>query len=162
MKEEDLLFYLQEEQRNTQLQQIISCNQYTQKFGLQLSAEEATQLVEARKDSLKMQERVEFGQGILTQLIYAFCDSPYIYQDNYVDTMEALQDIFYLYKNESLDELTDQELITYMKEAFDGSCQGSLEHLEDTALEGFARKIRRGGYLDTVYIEDEGGDDSGL
>lgn len=157
-----MFLYLLNEQKNSQLQQIITCNEYTQKFGLQLSQKEALQLVEARKTSLKEQERVEFGSGILPELIYAFCDSPYIYQDNYVDTMEALQDIFYLYKNESMDELTDHELIAYMKEAFDGNCQGSLEHLEDTALEGFARKLRRDGFFDVFHTADEGGGDDEL
>ena len=32
-------------------------------------------------------------------------------QENYADTLMRLQDIFYLYKNESLDELTDDELL---------------------------------------------------
>ena len=54
-----------------------------------------------------------------------------------------LQESFYLYKNESLDELTDDELLEFMKEAFDGRCQGSLEYLEETVLEEFARNIRR-------------------
>lgn len=112
-------------------------------------------LMEARKNSLKEQERIEFGEGILTKLIYSFCDSPYIYQDNYVDTMESLQDIFYLYKNESLDELTDDELIDYMKDKFEGECQGSLEHLEDTCLEKFARSIRKGTYSFMGEYEDD-------
>ena len=33
-----------------------------------------------------------------------------------------------------------------MKEAFDGQCQGSLEYLEETVLEEFARNIRIEGY----------------
>lgn len=138
-----------------QLQKVIECNQYTKKFGVSLTEQDAIMLMEARKNSLKEQERIEFGEGILTKLIYSFCDSPYIYQDNYVDTMESLQDIFYLYKNESLDELTDDELIDYMKDKFEGECQGSLEHLEDTCLEKFARSIRKGTYSFMGEYEDD-------
>lgn len=140
-----------------QMQKVIACNKYTQKFGLQLTEQEALVLVEERKRSLKEEERIEFGEGILPKLIFAFCDSPYIYQDNYVDTIATLQDIFYLYKNESLDELSDDELITYMKEAFEGECEGSLEHLEDTSLEAFAREIREKtpGFLGKYEEEDE-------
>lgn len=127
-----------------QIERIMACNQYTQTFGLTLTKEDTQILVKDRKDSLKEHQRVEFGEGILPKLIFTFCDSPYIYQENYVDTIGRLQDIFYLYKNESLDELTDDELIDYMKKAFEGECQGSLEYLEDTALDRFARKIRRG------------------
>lgn len=140
-----------------QMQKVIACNQFTQKFGLQLTEQEALVLVEERKRSLKEEERIEFGEGILPKLIFAFCDSPYIYQDNYVNTIATLQDIFYLYKNESLDELSDDELITYMKEAFEGECEGSLEHLEDTSLEAFAREIREKthGFLGKYEEEDE-------
>lgn len=128
-----------------QLQKVIEMNEKTQRFGLVLSEAEAKMLVESRNDNLRKQQRVEFGEGVLPKLIFAFCDSPYIYQGNYADTMMRLQEIFYLYKNESMDELTDDELIQLMKETFDGECEGDLEYLEDTALEEFARSIRREG-----------------
>ena len=99
-------------------------------------------LMEERRECLAEQRRVEFGTGVLDKIIFAFCDSDYIYQGNYVETIAALQNIFYLYKNESMDELTDDELITIMRNAFDKECQGSLEYLQETYLEQFARKIR--------------------
>lgn len=138
-----------------QLERIRKANDYTKKFGLSLTEEEGALLLRERKEVLRNQERVEFGEGILPKLIYAFCDSPYIYQDNYVETMGRLQDIFYFYKNESLDEYTDDELIDFMKEQFDGSCQGSLDYLEDTRLEIFARRARFGQGL--YEEEDEEG-----
>lgn len=141
---------------DAQLQKIENCNQYTEKFGLQLSSQDVMTLMKDRVEVLSEQHRVEFQGGILDKLIFAFCDSAYIYQDNYVETIGKLQEIFYLYKNESLDELTDDELIDYMKEQFENECQGSLEHLEDTALEKFARRIREGtvSFIGT-YQEDE-------
>lgn len=134
--------WLQLMTEQTQLAKVLKTNAYTEKFGLVLSEDEAELLVTDRRDSLQEQRRVEFGEGILPKLIFTFCDSPYIYQDNYVDTIGSLQDIFYLYKNESLDEVTDDELLEFMKEQFDGLCEGDLEQLEGTALEQFARDIR--------------------
>ena len=140
----------------TSLQTIQELNSYTQKFGVTLSEEESLLLLEARKNTLKAQERIEFSEGILPKLIFAFCDSPYIYQDNYADTLERLQEIFYLYKNECLDELSDDELIEQMKIDFDGICEGSLDYLEDTCLESFAREIREGTRkFIGLYAEDE-------
>lgn len=139
-----------------QLARVKEANGYTSKFGLSLTDEEASLLLRERKDVLKNQERVEFGEGILPKLIYAFCDSPYIYQDNYVETLGRLQDIFYFYKNESLDEITDDELIDFMKTGFDGPCQGSLDHLENTGLEALARRTRFGlGLYEDEEEEDE-------
>lgn len=138
-----------------QLEKIQACNEYTQKFGLTLSKEDALVLVKDRKESLKEQQRVEFGDSILPKIIFTFCDSPYIYQENYVDSIGKLQEIFYLFKNESLDEVTDDELLDYMKDAFENRCQGSLEYLEDTILERFARNIRRGSHQFMGRIQQE-------
>ena len=128
-----------------QVARVLDVNERTAKFGLVITEEDAKQLVEERKNSLVEKQRIEFGEGILPKLIDTFCDSPYIYQDNYVDTIGRLQDIFYEYKNESMDALTDDELLEKMREAFNGECQGSTDYLEETILEELARNIRVGG-----------------
>lgn len=150
------IFEIMQMTEKGELQKILACNTYTQKFGLQMTPQDTTLLLKERRDKLKEQERVEFGGGILDKLIFAFCDSPYIYQDNYVDTIGRLQEIFYLYKNESMDELTDDELIEFMQKSFNGPCQGSCEYLEDTMLEKLARTIRGSshGFIG-IYEEDE-------
>ncbi len=135
--------------RQLQLKKVMECNDFTNQFGLQITKQEALELIQAKQEALKEQQRVEFGEGILPKLIYAFCDSPFIDQDNYVETLTSLQDIFYLYKNESLDEWSDDELIEYMKHYFDGKCMGSLEYLEETVLQNLSREIRYGIRRDT-------------
>lgn len=126
-----------------QVNALMKTNQVTNRFGLALSEEETRLLIGQKQDVLRQQQRVEFGGGVLEKLIFAFCDSNYIRQDDYAGTLGRLLEIFYLYKNESLDELTDDELIDYMRQAFEGECYGSLEYLEETCLEDFVRKIRR-------------------
>ena len=84
----------------------------TETFGLSLTEQEAQELVVCRNESLKKYRRVEFGNGILDKLIFTFCDSQYINQENYKETMEKLQDIFYCFKNEAEDQLTDDELLS--------------------------------------------------
>lgn len=144
MDEKNFWELLNQSQNQTALEQIKSCNEYTKKFGIVITGEDALSFLEERKYTLKEQERVEFGQGILSKLLFTFCDSPYLYQDNYVEYITRLQEIFYLYKNESLDDVSDDELLEIMKENFDGICQGSLDYLEETCLEAFAREIRKG------------------
>ncbi|MBU5331512.1 DUF6323 family protein [Anaerocolumna aminovalerica] len=142
--EKDFFEMIVKQKQKEELDNVMLCNSSTEKFGVRLTEQDALQLLKSRISNLREQERIEFGEGILPKLIVAFCDSPYIYQDNYVPALEALQEIFYEYKNETLDELTDDELIEFMKEHFDGDCQGSIEYLEDTCLEKLARKIRYG------------------
>lgn len=123
---------------------LLKTNAFTQKYGLKLSEADTRLLAAERRNSLKQERRVEFGEGILSKLVYAFCDSAYISQDTYVDTLARLQEIFYLYKNEMMEEVTDDELITFMKEQFESICAGDLDYLEGTCLDIFAQAIRAG------------------
>jgi len=134
-----------------QVQAVARMNQRTEKFGLVLTEEEAQQLVSLRRANLQEQQRVEFGEGILPKLIDRFCDSPYIDRNNYAHMIARLQEIFYLYKNEMLDEITDDELLEFMREQFDTVCFGDLDYLEETCLDIFAQAIRAGyrGYQET-------------
>ena len=94
-----------------ELKRVLECNQETSKYGLSLTEEEARELMACRKETLRESRRVEFAAGILPELIKEFCDSQFIQSGEYVDTLARLQEIFYLYKNESMDELTDGELL---------------------------------------------------
>lgn len=131
-------------QQKNQLEKVIETNKTTEQFGLVLSEQDAKMILEERKDTLQKQKRVEFGEGIVPKIIYEFCDSNYIDQNNYVDTIIRLQEIFYLYKNEMQDEITDDELLHLMKEQFELICFGDLDYLEGTCLANFAQAIRAG------------------
>ncbi|MBD5460192.1 MAG: hypothetical protein HDR26_04515 [Lachnospiraceae bacterium] len=147
--EKDWMILLQQQ---NQLAKVIETNHYTEKFGLVLSEQDAQLLLKERVTSLQEQKRVEFGEGILPKIIYEFCDSSYIDQNNYVDTLIQLQDIFYLYKNEMLDEISDDELLHFMKEQFEEVCFGDLDYLSGTCLNIFAQAIRAGygGYQSSL------------
>jgi len=132
------------------MHELQECNQFTEKFGLTLSKEQIQRLVNERFDALKENGRIEFGEGVLKKLVYAFCSSPYLYQFDYEDTIAVLQEIFYYFKNESDDRLSDDELIAFMRETFDGKAQGSMEYLAETSLEELCRNARYG------YQPDEG------
>ncbi len=130
------------------VQEILGCNDLSSKFGLILTGKEATELVQTRTESLRANGRIEFGGGVIEKIIYEFVDSPYINKENYVVTLNELLEIFYYYKNETLDTISDDDLIHYMKKSFNGICQGSLDILSDRELYKFARKIR-------LFEEDE-------
>jgi hypothetical protein len=142
--------------------EIIKCNEFTVEYGLKLSEEDTKSLVETRSEALSKNGRIEFGGGIVNKIIVEFCDSPYISQYNYISTINELLEIFYYYKNETLDFISDDELIYIMKEFFDNSCQGSLELLQDRELYKVAHNIKYGvaDYLNIFgNVEDEGDED---
>lgn len=124
--------------------EVAAYNCISERFGLTLSAQEAGALVAAKNESLKKHRRVEFGRGILEKLIFTFCDSQYISQDDYAETLMRLADIFYDFKNESQDKLTDEELLNFMKEQFETICEGDTDYLASTCLANFVSAVRMG------------------
>ena len=119
--------------------EIMESNGVSSRFGLTLTEVQAAALVKTRSESLQDSGRIEFGSGIISKLIYAFCDSPYINAASYESTLHELIGLFYYYKNETRDVIGDDELIAYMKKSFDGVCCGSLELLSGRELDRLAR-----------------------
>lgn len=122
---------------------ILKYNELSREFGLTLTQKEALMLIGVRAEELKYHGRIEFGEGIFGKLIDAFCDSPYITQQSYFETLCALTEIFYYYKNETEEFLSDDELIGYMKKYFNGSCKGSTELLSTREMDELARNLKR-------------------
>jgi hypothetical protein len=147
--------------------EVIKCNDYTVRFGLMLTLAQALELVETRSIALRDNGRIEFGGGVIDKIIREFCSSPYIYMHNYTQTIHELLEIFYYYKNETLDLVSDDDLIKHMKTAFDGVCQGSLDLLSGRELDRLARNLRSGyhynhsedDYSGVDYSGDEEGED---
>lgn len=137
---------------------VLACNEKTAAYGLSLTVEQAAALVSVRSDTLRKTGRIEFGGGILNQLIMAFCDSPYISQENYEATLYELVDLFYNLKNETADRVGDNDLIEIMKKEFNGECCGSLELLSGTALPVFVRKLNESlavDFFENMEITDD-------
>lgn len=149
--EDNMFELLLMKKQEKEIQALVSCNEKTEQFGLVLTNEEAKELIISRNESLNKYQRVEFGTSILEKLVNYFCDSQYIMQEDYAEILMELQDIFYMYKNEAEDNLTDDELLTFMKEQFESVCTGDTDYLADTCLERFAQAIRAGyrGYIQT-------------
>lgn len=124
--------------------QLVVCNRATEKYGLTLTEKEAAELVETRNQVLSEQGRIEFGGGILTKLVLIFRNSPYLYKQNYTQTLNELVELFYYFKNEFMDRISDDDLLLCMKECFDTRCEGSIELMEGRELERLARHIRYG------------------
>ena len=133
--------------------EIMKCNDLTEQYGLFLTLQQAKELVETRLQELNSNGRIEFGGGIVEKIIKEFHDSPYLIMENYADYLHQLVEIFYFYKNETMDLIGDDELIRFMKDSFDGVCNGSLELLAGKELYRMARNLRYG--RDPYYSEED-------
>lgn len=147
------------------LEDIREINARTSEYNLTLSEKDVHVIVEHKSAALRNTGRIEFGAGVITKIISSFSDSPYIFQEDYVEKINELIDIFYYYKNETLDQIGDDALIGFMKKCFDNECQGNIELLRHKYLEKVAHNVKYGKPdpfdmeedtdLDNKELEDE-------
>lgn len=121
---------------------LASCNPALERHGISLSAADIRALAASRTDALVASGRVEFGSGILEDLVLAFAGSPYVAQETFAETIIGLQDLFYEVRNETLDQVPDDDLIAQMRSLFDEFAGGDLDYLAEALLEGLGRRVR--------------------
>lgn len=131
---------------------ILACNEEIGKYGLVLTEQQALALVQTRTSALKENKRIELNGGIVDKLVLAFCNSPYIDEDTFEDTLHELIGLFYDLKNNTWDTISDDDVIEFMKNAFNNRCHGSLELLSSEALR-LSEHIHSGKTLKT-FKED--------
>ena len=147
----------------------MACNQVTARYGLSLTEEQMGGLMERRAAVLAATGRVEFGRGVLRELVQGFADSPYLTQENYESALADVQDAFYRRKEDSeahdAGPLADDDLIEAMRYAFDHEVAGSTEVLADVGIDQLRTHVnsRRAGDYDTqtqdAYFEEESAHD---
>ena len=98
---------------------------------------------------------MEFGLGIVTDLAKAVRASPYLRQDNYAETMDHLQDLFYHWKGLCREQASDREVIDALAALFDDPAQGSADYLDGLTGEEILR------YIQTGQKPGEGASDDG-
>ena len=122
--------------------ELAQANRLTERFGLTLSPRQIQRLAEKRFEALQSAGRVEFGRSVLRELVEAFCDSPFLRQEEYAETVSELIDSFYYFRGESDGLIPDGDLIDCMRRYFDEVCQGSLEFLNGATLADLIRGTR--------------------
>ncbi len=131
---------------------ILACNKEIGKYGLLLTEQQALALVQTRTNALKENRRIELNGGIVDKLILAFCNSPYIDKTNYEDTLHELINLFYELKNNTWNTISDDNIIEFMKKAYNNRCCGSLELLSSETLR-LSKHIHCGGTIKTFKEE---------
>ena len=86
---------------------LLKSNEKAQKYGLVLSRKQAAAIIATRDAGLQRRGRMEFGAGILGRIAEAFCDSPWISQEDYEQTLHEVTGLFYEFKNETMDIVSD-------------------------------------------------------
>ena len=127
-------------------------------YGLALSGADIAQIARRRSAALAETNRVELGESAVPRLITAFCDAPYLLQEEFAETIARLTDAFYAYKNEDRGRMTDDELIACLRACCD-AYEGALDAALTLSMEDLRQK-RRLDEPDGLPDDDEEGEDA--
>jgi hypothetical protein len=136
------------------MEELRTVNETSTRYGLRLSENGMRALAQARSRALIDNGRVELGASAVRAIADGFCDSPYLLQEDYENTLTELVDAFYYFKNACADRLTDDELIYAMRLRYD-AFSGSVDAVIGTTLEAYCRAVRLGEVYDESVAGDE-------
>lgn len=120
--------------------QILEINDKSVDYGLVLSPKDVEEVIKSRKDSLKTYGRIDLNMDITEKIMEILYTSQYTDKDDYLELINDLQDIFYYLKNETLDEISDNEILEKISEFYEKT-SGRIDNVQNLA-EKFANDYR--------------------
>ena len=128
----------------TEKENILGLNGKLSENGLIISENQALSIAEARESSLQSNGRIEFSGKTAEKIILEFGKSACIDRDTFADTVCELIDIFYYLRNGYPEtRLSDDRLISVMRECFDNECAGDTDLLADAVPDRLAGKRKK-------------------
>ena len=124
----------------TQENEILNLNEKSQMYGLSLNKEDVKEIINSRDNTLKSYGRIELDISITKMIIENLYKSQYTDKDDYVYAINDLHEVFYYLKNETLDQISDIEIIDIIDEVYN-NCSGRIDIVQEKCEE-FAKSYR--------------------
>lgn len=118
----------------TQENEILDLNEKSQVYGLTLNKEDVKEIINSRDNTLKNYGRIELDIGITKMIIENLYKSQYTDKDDYVYAINDLHEVFYYLKNETLDQISDIEIIDIIDEVYN-NCSGRIDIVQEKCEE---------------------------
>lgn len=137
-----ILSSLQDKSMNIVKNEILKINEESSVYGLILTSENVEEIIKSRGYSLKTYGRIDLNMDVTKKIINKIYISQYTDKDDYVEIINDLQDIFYYLKNETLDKISDNEIIDIIGEFYEET-SGRIDNVQNLA-EKYALDFRLG------------------
>ena len=124
----------------TQENEILDLNEKSQIYGLTLNKEDVKEIINSRDNTLKNYGRIELDIGITKMIIENLYKSQHTDKDDYVYAINDLHEVFYYLKNETLDQISDIEIIDIIDEVYN-NYSGRIDIVQEKCEE-FAKSYR--------------------
>lgn len=122
--------------------ELLKINDESSAYGLILTPQDVEEIIKSRGYSLKNYGRIDLNMDVTKKLINKIYTSQYTDKDDYVEIINDLQDIFYYLKDETLDEISDNEIIDIIVEFYEKT-SGRIENIQNLT-EKFALEYKLG------------------
>ncbi|KPI54993.1 hypothetical protein KW94_05080 [Clostridioides difficile] len=129
---------LKEIERN----ELLETNEESKEYGLTLSESDVKDIITSRNYTLKGYGRIELDIKTTKQLIENIYKSQFTNINDYLETINDMQEIFYYLKNETDDKICDDEIIELLDELYE-KFSGNLDNVRGEADE-FAKEFKFG------------------
>ena len=123
-----------------QEQELLDLNENSSAYGLTLNKEDIKEIINSRNNTLKSYGRIELDINVTKIIIENLYKSQYTDRDDYVELINDLQEVFYYLKNETLDQISDIEIIEIIDEFYNNS-SGRIDIVQEKCEE-FAKSYR--------------------
>lgn len=116
--ENNILNFIMNELQEFPSKKLMKLNEESINYGLTLTEEDVRQITRNTKEMLKKTGRIETCTDSLEKIIAFLYSSPYTQKDYYVEVISDMEEIFYFFKNQVLDLLSDDEIIEILEKAY--------------------------------------------
>ena len=135
--------------------ELLNTNTGSARNGLMLDPAQALELAQTHRRALGLCGRIEIGTGTVQKIIGAFGRSHYLWQKDYADVLKEAVEAFYELKNESEDNISDDDLIALLAGAFE-RYKGTLSpFLQSRELDRLLRTLRYGAEEETDEPDED-------
>ena len=116
--ENNILKFTMNELQDFSSEKLMRLNEESINYGLVLTEEDVQQITKNTKETLKKTGRIETSTDSLEKKISFLYSSPYTQKDDYVEVISDMEEIFYYFKNQVSDLLSDDEIIEILKKTY--------------------------------------------
>src|SRR5574344_1544124 len=121
------------------LNEVMELNNVIKRHKLVITKQAATELINNRNNNLKERGLLEINSENLKNLILEFSVSEYITQPEYVYILEEVTNIFYDFRQQLPNRISDENIIKTLIDKFENRYFGSYKSLRDIPLEEFEK-----------------------
>lgn len=135
--------------------ELLSLNEKLEKHNLILTKTDVKEIIKSRNETLKAQGRVELDISAIKNIIKELGESPYINQDDFVESINDMFAAFHFVKNSTSDFISDDEVIHALLFYYNELCKGSMDLLMGKGIELIIEYFRQNNKLTELSVEGD-------